>query len=246
MTDVQPDAQTALPHRSPWWLAFRVIDEPGEVFRSLAAKPRALIPIILLVLAAATAAFGTPSATLRDRARVQATAMAQRAPDRFDADKQAQMIAQADSTKSRVVILLAGSVMGLLVLLIVAGVLQLIFGAIGKERLRYKDEFAIVTHAYVPQVLGAILLVALWRFGNMPDLQLSLGFLFRDNSGFPHQLANQFTLFGAWNVFLLALGNQIRTGMKGLGAPLGIVGGLWIVVNFALAGAGAAFGGGMG
>ena len=53
----------------------------------------------------------------------------------------------------------------------------------------------------------------------------------------------QFTPFGAWNIVLLALGNQIRTRTKSIGGPLAIIGVLWILVNFGFAALASVFGG---
>ena len=226
--------------KSPWWLALRVIDEPGAVFRALAQKPTVILPIILLVLTAGIVAVGTPASTLRSRAERQADIVEQRAPERMTADDRAEMLEEAAGTRNRAIIFGAGSVVGFIALLGVAGVLLLIFNAAGTQPLKFKDELAIATHAYVPQLLGAILMIVLARFASFEE-SLSLGFLVRE--GFLHNLGQQITLFGAWNVVLLALGNQIRAGMKGLGTPLFIVGGLWMLVNVGFAGIASAFGG---
>jgi hypothetical protein len=230
------------PTREPWWLVLRVIDEPIAVFRQLAVKPQVVVPLALLVVTALIVGFGTPASTLQSSVERQAQVLEERAPDRFDEDEWAERIANASNVRSRLFIGGIGAAVGLVVLLIAAGVLQLVFGAVGSAPLKFKDELAIVTHAYVPQLLGATLLVLLARFAGLEQMQLSLGFLFRE--GFLHHLGNQFTLFGAWNVFLLALGNQIRTKMKGLGAPLAIVGVLWVLVNFGRAGLASVSGGG--
>ncbi len=228
-----------------WKLALRVIDEPAEVFRQLAVRPQALIPIIMLVVTAAFVAVATPASVLQDRARQQVEALEERNPN-LDDDARAQLrerVEGAASTTNRLIIFVAGSLIGVISLVIVAAVLQLIFGAQSAEALKFKDEFGIATHAYVPQLLGAVLLVLLAIFG-MENLRLTLGFLFdEESSRFLYNLGNQFTLFGAWNVYLLALGNQIRIGAKGIGGPLATVAGLWVVVNLAFAAVSSFFGG---
>ena len=77
-------------------------------------------------------------------------------------------------------------------------------------------------------------MVLLWRFAGF-EQTLSLGFLV-PGEGFLHNFAAGITLFGVWTVILLALGNQIRTRMKGMGTALTIVGGLYIVVKLVAAG----------
>ena len=228
-----------------WKLALRVIDEPAEVFRQLAVRPQVLIPVILLIITAGFVGVATPGSTLESQAQRQVEAAERRNPNMTD-EQRAQIqerLAGAASVQTRAIIFVAGSIIGLISLVIVAAVLMLIFGAQASEAIKFKDEFAIATHAYVPQLLGAVLLVVLAIFG-MEDLRLTLGFLFEeDSSSFLYNLANQFGLFGAWNIYLLALGNQIRVGAKGIGGPLSVVGGLWVVVNLAFAAMATFFGG---
>lgn len=234
-----PSAETAQPS---WWLVLRVLDEPIEVFRQLATAPRVLGPIVALVVVAAVVGFATPAATLESMARQQIESVRARAPDRLSDEAAQQAIARAPSMQNRLIIFLGQSTAALVALAVVAAVLMLIFGAVGSEPITFKDEFAIAAHAYVPQLAGGLLVLLLTVFAGFEQMQLSLGFLFdRETAPFLHSLGNQFTVFGAWNVVLLALGNQIRIDAKALGGPLAIVGGLWIVVNLLLAAVTSAF-----
>ena len=220
--------------KSPWWLAFPVIDEPGAVFSQLAVKPVFLVPIILLVVTTAIVAAGMPTSMLREQAERQADIMEQRAPD-FTEEDRIEILENASSPKTRAIYLFGlGSVGSIVVLLIIAGVFRLIFGAVGAEPLTFKDELAITMHGWMPQLFGSILMVLLWRFAGF-EQTLSLGFLV-PGEGFLHNFAAGITLFGVWTVILLALGNQIRTRMKGMGTALTIVGGLYIVVKLVAAG----------
>lgn len=219
--------------KGPWWLAFRVIDEPVEVFRQLAARPRALVPFALIAITGLVFAFGTPEAVLRRQAERTADMLAERSPEQFTDAQRIEMLDQAGSPTRRGIMAASVIVMQSLSLLVVAGVLLLVFNAYGSEPIRYKDELAIATHAFVPQLLGMVLLVLLARFAGLEDMQLSLGFLFEE--GFLHDLGLQFTPFGAWNVILLGLGNQIRLGAKSLTGPLSIIVVLWILVNVGFA-----------
>ena len=241
MTNATPTDQTW----PAWKLALRVIDEPAEVFRQLAARPQVLVPIIMLIITAGFVGIATPASTLENQAQRQVQKFEERNPN-LDENARTQLqqrVAGAARMRNRAIIFVAGSLVGLIALVVVAAVLQLIFGAQAAEALKFKDEFAIATHAYVPQLLGAVLLVVLAIFG-MENLRLTLGFLFEeDSSSFLYNLANQFGVFGAWNIYLLALGNQIRIGAKGIGAPLAVVGGLWVVVNLAFAAMSMFFGG---
>ncbi|MDH3368544.1 MAG: YIP1 family protein [Gemmatimonadota bacterium] len=227
--------------RNPWWLAVRVIDEPVEVFKQLAQRPRALIPLLLILVLFGIVGFGTPDSILRERAQEQVRVLDQRAPDRLTEERRLEILEGAGSVRNRALIAGGGTVVSLFSLALVAVVLLLVFNAYGSAPLKFKDEFAIAAHAYVPQLIGLVLIFVLQRFAGFTDLQLSLGFLF--DEGFLHHLGVQFTPFGAWNACLLALGNQIRIGAKSLRGPLLIVGALWVVANLALAGLSAAAGG---
>jgi hypothetical protein len=173
--------------------------------------------------------------------------MRARAPERFGDEAAREMIERAGSVSIRLITFSGNVVIGLLILTVVAGVLLPIFGAASPDPLRFRDEFAIAAHAALPQLLGVLLSVALMRSG-LPGFEapgaspLSLGFLFDEQAQpFLHRLAAQLTLFGAWNVFLLALGNQVKTRGKSLSGPLAIVGGLWLLASLGFAGLSALF-----
>ncbi len=219
----------------PWKLALRVIDEPVEVFRQLAVRPAVWAPIVTMVIVVALTSFTMPSEPIAQATRTQMEAAQRRAPDQITDEAIEERVELATSTRGRAISLASQVVIYLLGFAVVAAVLMLVFGAVGSEPLKFKDEFAIVTHAFMPQLLGFILIVLLTRFAGIEQLSLSLGFLFDSESSlFMHNLGNQFTLFGTWNMVLLALGNQIRTGAKTLGGPLAIVGGLWVLLNVVL------------
>jgi hypothetical protein len=200
-------------------------------------RPVVIVPFVLLVITTAIVAVGMPSAMLREQAERQADMMEQRAPDQFTEADRIEMLENASSPRTRVLFIFGiGSVGGIVVLLIVAGVMRLIFGAVGAEPLTYRDELAITAHAWMPQILGGILLVLLWRYAGFQE-NLSLGFLL-PGEGFLHNFAAGITLFGVWTVYLLALGNQTRTRMKGIGTALTIVGGLYVLWKLVTAGFG--------
>ncbi len=229
MTD---PAQEEVRGKSAHWLAFRVFDEPTAVFTELAARPRVLLPLLCLVVAATLGAFMTPSRVLEDQARRSLEPLQE--SGRITAEAVQERVENAASTSSRVTIFVAAAVGGPVMLVIAAWVLMLIFGATSAEPLRFKDELAIVSHAYMISIAGGILMLAVIAFGGLDEVQLSLGFLFSEESNpFLYRFTNQINLFGAWNVYVLALGNQIKTKAKGIGGALSIVGGLWLALKVA-------------
>ena len=228
--------------KSAVWLASRVFDEPVQVFTELAARPRALLPIILLVVVTAVVAFGTPDDILQDRARDQIEAVRERA--QLTDEQVQERVEGAASIRNRAMLMFGiGSVAGVAVLALIAVVLMLIFGATGPEPIKFKTEFGILAHANLISLAGLVLMVILMRFGGIGDPQLSLGFLFgEETSPFLHRFARQITLFGTWHMLLVALGNKILSKAKGIGGPLVIVGGLWLLVKLVGAGLGGLFG----
>jgi hypothetical protein len=215
------------------WLALRVFDEPTQVFRELAVRPRVLLPLILLVLAAGVFAFGTPENVLREQTRSQTEAVQERA--QLTDEQVQERVDRAASTRSRAIIFGAGAAGGILALVVVSAVLMLIIGATSPEPIKFKKELAVVAHANIVSIAGAVLMVALMAFAGIDEPRLSLGFLFGEDSGFLYRFVNQITLFGTWNMILIALGNQVLAKAKGIGGPLMIVGGLWLLVKLLFA-----------
>ena len=242
MTPDEGDPQAGAPEetRGALWLAFRVMDEPVAVFRDLARRPRALVPVGLIVLVSAVVAFGTPESSIRQATQAQAERLREAAPERFDDAEVRRMVTEASGPRARAFSLAAVTAATLVGLVAVSLVLKFIFGSISSVEIRFKDEFAIAVHAFVPQLVGGLLVLTLVAFAGFDQFEISLGFLFnRDTSPFLYAFTNGLTVFGGWNVYLLALGNQAKTNADGIGGSLAIVGGLWLVMKLALAGIGA-------
>jgi Yip1 domain len=242
-----PPVATDTPAKSPWWLVLRVLDEPGTVFQELAARPRALIPVILYLVVAFGTIVGMPASVMRSATDAQFQKIEQSHPGAITPDVRERAMARAGSPVARATGFAIAAVFGLLMLAVVAAVLRGVFNGIAAEPISFRQEWAITTHAYVPQILGMVAtLVAIVLLKDI-QFRFSLGLLFNpDSGGFVYRLANQFTLFGAWNVYLLALGNQVKARGKSIASPLMIVGGLWVVVNLVWAGAQTAMGGMLG
>jgi hypothetical protein len=221
----------------PWKLALRVIDEPVEVFRQIAVRPTAWVPIVLLVVATVFLSYGTPAANLQRQTREQMESAQQRSPDRITDEMIEDRVERAASVTGRAIGAGVRIAYYLIAFVVVAAVLMLIFGAMGSEPISFKQEFAIVTHAFMPQVLGFFLLVLLMRFAGFDQPTISLGFMFDpETQTFLFMLATMLHLFGLWNVVMLALGNQVKIGAKGLTGPLAVVGGLWLVWSLLFSG----------
>jgi hypothetical protein len=233
--------------KSPVQLVLRVLDEPGSVFTELAARPRALLPVILWLVVAVASTFAMPARIMRSATEHQLEALEQRRPGVITPEVRQRAVERAGTVVSRSTASAAVAVIGLLAIVIVAAVLRVVFGGLSPEPITFRQEFAIAAHAYVPQILGAVATWIAIVVTSDARFRFSLGLFFDpDSGGFVGKLANQFTLFGAWNVYLLALGNQIKTRGKSLATPLAIVGGLWVAVCLVFAGLQSVMGGLMG
>lgn len=230
--------------RSPWWLVLRVLDEPGAVFRELAVRPRAMLPVILYLVVALGTTVGLPASVMRSAAEAQFQKLEQSHPGMVRPEVRQQAMERAGSVRGRVTGFVFAAVIGLAMFLAVAGVLRPVFSGLAPDPITFRQEWAIAVHAYVPQILGMVAtLIAIVALNDV-QFRFSLGLLFNpDSGGFVYRLANQFTLFGAWNVYLLALGNQVRIKSKSIATPLMVVGGFWVAVNLLWAGVQSAMGG---
>lgn len=212
------------------WLAFRVFDEPTAVFKELAVRPRALVPLICLIASGAFTALAMPSRILEEQTRESLAPVLERG--QISEEEVRERVETASGMVGRVSIFAATAVGGPVVLVIAAWVLMLVFGATTAEPLRFKEEFAIVAHAYMISIAGGVLSVALVAFAGFDEVKLTLGFLFDEETNpFLFRFTDQLNLFGAWNVFVLALGNQVKTKARGIGGPLAIVGGFWLAMK---------------
>ena len=232
MTDPQSTS-----HKSPWWLAFRVLDEPGTVFAEIAARPRFLVPFLVLFVAtpvffAVTAPDSAYQAQEEQRIAIEES----RDPGSVTPERRAERMEEAASPTRRAIGVAFGVIGGPIVVAIVAAVLMLIFNAMAADGITFKQEYAVVLHAWMPQLL-ATLLVPVLAIAGIEQLQLSLGFLFSsDQSSFMYQFANGITLFGVWSMVLVAMGNQVLSKSSSLSGALTIVAGLWLLVKVAIAG----------
>jgi Yip1 domain len=215
--------------KSALWLLFRVLDEPTQVFKQLAAAPRVLMPILAIFVALAVTSFATPQTILRQQAELGMQAAEKMAPGRITPEMRQQAADKAASIGSRVQKWLFGSIGLVVVSLIVALVLQGGFSLAGGE-ISFKEEWAIVLHAQVPALVGLLVIAALMPVTQSATFNLGLGFLIsQDTSPFFHAFLMQITLFSVWHIYLLALGNQVKTNAKSVGGSLGIVISLWLV-----------------
>jgi hypothetical protein len=220
--------------KGPVWLAFRVFDEPGRVFSQLAERPRAAVPILMTVAVAFMTAFLTPDDVLSAGAQRVIAAIEQRTDERLSPDDRAEALAEAAGPTNRMLVFAMNAGAGIITLLTITVVLQVVYSTAAPTPLRFKDELAIVAHSFMVQALGSLVTLGVVILTSSTTSS-SLGFLFdRDAHPFFFRLANGLTVFGAWTVCLVALGNKIKLKSEGLAGPLAIVAGLWVIFKVGL------------
>ena len=233
--------------RSAWWLAFRVFDEPVGVFTEVAQRPRALVPILMLFLAFAGVGLGAPTRVLRNATVQQFDAIERSRPGAIPAEVRDKAVQQAGGFRGRLNLLVFPIAISLMFMALTAAILSLVFNSISGTEIGFRDEWAIVTHAGMVLAVGTIVTWVGIGFSGDMTFRVALGFLIpQETSRFGHSFAQQLTVFGAWYVYLLALGNQIKMKAKGIGTSLAIIGGFWAFLSLLLAWLSSLFGGMMG
>ena len=234
-------SETATPVHSPFWLAFRVLDEPGRVFTQLAERPRALIPVLLMVISGLVVGFAMPASVLESAAERQLRAFEQRQEQSFAPDIRSEALTRSSSAPGRALVAAASVANSTISVAFTSVVLVLVFNATG-ARIRFREQWAISAHAFVPWIVGSLVTVMIIAALNNPFFKMSLGFLVgAERHPFLYSFADQFTFFGAWNMYLLALGNHIRLRDRPWSSVLVVVGGLWLVTNLLAAAIATAF-----
>jgi hypothetical protein len=96
-----------------------------------------------------------------------------------------------------------------MIVLGLAGLLALVFGAVVRGQARFAQYLAISSHALLVPALGALFLLP-FRFAH-PELELSLALFtpFLRSESWPFRLLASVNLFSLWTILLLALGVSV-------------------------------------
>jgi hypothetical protein len=225
--------ETTPPAPSAVGLAVHTFDSPAGTFTKLAARPTVWLPIVLMIVVVALGQFAIPTPMLQ-QATAKALANVEKLSGKpLDPQVRATQMAKVGSTAGRLTRTASTVVVGLIFLAIVAGICKLIFGAGASEPIRFKQEFAVVMHANLVILVGGIITVFMIRTSGRLDAGVTLGFL--APSGFAHAYLGRLSVWGAWDVLLLAIGNKVLAKAKSLTGPLLILGALWLAINVPLA-----------
>ena len=226
---------------------FGALFSPGETFRDIARAPGWIVPIIVYIVLGLTI-MGVFSKRVGwegfMRKQMERNArFAQLPPDQQRAQiAQATRIAPIFGAVNIVVFNVGGT-------LLVAAVLMGAFRVAMGSDLRYKQSLAIVSHAYMPLAVGAVLgiLIILLKDPQAVDLEnlvsANVGaFLSEETPRWLHSLGQSLDLFSFWVIFLLATGFSAADPKKiKTGGALGVVGGAWLLYLLVKVGLTAAF-----
>lgn len=210
-------------------LAIHVFDDPVATFRTLARRPVFMLPIVLIACVTAVITFGTPTRVLEETVRAQVTRLEQQTGKSINEQMRSAMLTRVGSASARARSFAFGTAGALLLLVVVAAVLKLIFGAGAPDPITFRQEFAIASHAYLVTLLGAVITLGVIALTGNGTFSVSLGFL--ASSGFLAVYLSQLTVWGVWFVILLAIGNRELVRGESLIGPLVIIGGLWLAVK---------------
>ena len=233
MTSPETPAAPETPPPSAASLALHVFDDPAGTFTKLAARPTAWLPIVLIVLVSAFAQFMMPVQLQRQQAERMMQRIEQRTGNPIPQATRDAQLAKIASPVRRVTGAVSAIIMALVILVIIAAVCKLIFGAGAPEPIKFRQEFAVVAHANIVWLLGMVVTTFMIRATGRLDAGVSLGFL--APSGFAHAYLTLVSVWAVWFVVLLAIGNKILARSKSLTGPLVILGALWLVLNIPFA-----------
>jgi hypothetical protein len=196
-----------------------VFFEPKKAFTDIAARPRWIVPVLLIALVSMCLTF---MFTQRGGWRVmieQQIANSSRQPQGTPEQQQQQL---EMGVKIASVI---GYVIPLIIpvmFLIIAGVLTGITAGILSAPVKFSQVFAIVCYANLPGIIKAALTLVVMQMKSLADFDLNNPLMFnpgyfmdpKGSSKFLYSLATSLDLFSIWIMLLIAVGLKAAAGKK--------------------------------
>lgn len=197
-----------------------VFFEPSKTFQDIAARPKWLVPFLLIVLASIVyMALYTQHVGWERMIRHQietSSRTAQLTPEQRE---------QAIATQTRLGPILgyAGSVIGVTVYyLVAAGVLLGIVAGMMSAPVKFKQVFAIMCYAGLTGLVYMALSIVVMFLKNPDDFNMQNPLVFNPgafmepttSSKFIYSLATSIDLFSFWSIFLIATGLKAAAGKK--------------------------------
>jgi hypothetical protein len=218
---------------------FGVLFSPKPTFESIVQKPSWVLPLILILVVSLTVIFlfgqrvGWRSFMIRQD---QQSARTQKQMEGMTAEQRQNMIDA--QTKWAPIITYPAVVLGTFIYaVIIAAVLMLAFNLIYGTKIGFVPSLAIVSHSWVPGIIGGLLaiLILFLKDPSTVDLEHLVAsnggaFLGDDSPKWMVTLLTAFDLFIFWNMILMAFGYSAADPKKiSFGKALGTVVGVWLI-----------------
>ena len=211
---------------------------PGPTFRSIAARPTFLLPLILWTACSLLiTALILPRLDVEKMIRQTLEKRGQTVPE-----DRIQSIVSTQRKVIQITTVVFGALTPTLISLLVALVYWASFKAFGWD-FTYRQGLGATTHSFLPGVLGALLLVPVILQRQTLDprgmgelLQSNLGFLVdKSSSAMLHSLLQSIDVFSLWSLVLLTIGLSAaaRVSRKAAG---GVVFAIWFIYVLGKAG----------
>lgn len=221
--------------------------DPKPAFADIAERPKAWVPLLLLIAFSCAFMFAYTQRIGFERMfqqqmernpQMQNLSAEQRA-------RTAEMYAKIAAVMDKAGVIIPVITMPLYVLL-VAGVMALIFNVFMGAQLAFKQLFAITAYGFLPGLLSSVAAIAVMLLKNPDDFSLEnpVGFNIgayldpQTTSKAVMSIASSIDLFTFWTLVLLAIGVSVAArrisfgkALTGIGAPWV----LWVLVKTGLA-----------
>ncbi len=196
-----------------------VFFEPKKAFTDIAARPRWIVPVLLIAIVSMAISFLYSQRggwrVMIEQQLANSTRQPQGTPE-----QQQQGVETGVKIASAI-----GYAIPLIVpvmFLIVAGVLTGIVALILSAPVRFSQVFAIVCYANLPGLVSGTLTIVVMQLKNVADFNLSNPLLFnpgafmdpKTSSKFLYSLATSLDLFSFWVMLLMATGLKAAAGKK--------------------------------
>jgi len=219
-----------------------VFFSPGRTFESIAERPTWLLPVILWVLCSvAVSAALVPRMDFEKMMRERFERSGQKV-----SDEQLQTIVERQKRFAPVFGYFGAVAAPVLISLLVAVILWGSLRAFGWDT-SYPQSLGATAHAFLPSVVGSLLLIPLVvrqervdpsAMGDM--LRSNLGFLVERNAKALHSLLGSIDVFSFWTLALLVIGFAAAAKIR-KGQAAGVILTLWAVYVLGKAGLAALF-----
>ncbi len=196
-----------------------VFFEPKKTFADIAARPRWIVPLLLIILATIGV---TMLYSQKGVMRVAAEQQMAKSPQIQQMAPEQREQAMDRAMKISAIIAYCIPVLIPIVYIIIAAVLWAIAAGILSAPVRFGQMFSIVTYAQLPSLIMSALLAIEVNIKNVADFNVQNPLMFNPgafldletSSKFLYSIASSLDLFTFWIIFLMATGIKAAAGKR--------------------------------